>query len=41
MRQPQRQYSVEDYFFVDVASPIRHEYALPLARIYKRVMFAR
>jgi len=26
MRQSQRQYSVEDYFFVDVGSPIRHEY---------------
>lgn len=26
MRQSQRQYTVEDYFFVDVGSPIRHEY---------------
>lgn len=26
MRQSQLQYTVEDYFFVDVGSPIRHEY---------------
>jgi Uma2 family endonuclease len=26
MRQSQRQYSVEDYYFVDVGSPMRHEY---------------
>jgi len=26
MRQSQRRYTVEDYYFVDVGSPIRHEY---------------